>query len=80
VAGGARLIDVRSEDEYRDKHIEGAENEPVDTIGEREHGPKDAVLVVYCKSGGRAARAAAALRAKGYARVYELGAMSNWDK
>jgi phage shock protein E len=80
VAGGARLIDVRGADEYGVKHIEGAENDPVETIDDADLGSKDTPLVLYCSSGARSARAAATLRAKGYKNVYELGAMSNWDK
>lgn len=80
VAAGARLVDVRSPEEFAKGHIEGAVNAPVDTIGERELGAKDAELVLYCGSGARASRAAATLRAKGYTRIYELGAMSAWDK
>jgi len=80
VAGGAHLVDVRGADEFGVKHIEGAENAPVETIDEADLGPKDAPLVLYCSSGNRSARAAATLRSKGYKHVYELGAMSNWDK
>lgn len=80
VAEGARLVDVRTTEEFVAKHIDGAVNEPVDTIAERDLGRKDAPLVLYCGSGARASRAAATLRAKGYTRVYELGAMSNWEK
>ena len=80
VAGGAKLIDVRCADEYGTKHIEGAENNPVETIEGADLGPKDGAIVLYCDSGARAARAAATLRAKGYTHVYELGAMANWNK
>ena len=80
VAGGARLIDVRGADEYGAKHIEGAENAPVETIEDRDLGAKDTAFVLYCSSGARSARAAMALRSRGYTRVYELGAMANWDK
>src|ERR1700690_281723 len=80
VSNGARLIDVRSADEYAQSHIEGAENFPVDGIEASDLGPKDRSLVVYCGSGKRAARAAGTLRSKGYTHVYELGAMSNWPK
>jgi len=80
VAGGARLVDVRGADEFAAKHIEGAENAPVETIEDRDVGAKDAPVVVYCTSGNRSARAAATLRSKGYTHVYDLGAMSNWDK
>ena len=80
VAEGARLVDVRSPDEYAAKHIEGAENAPVETADTRDLGPKDSAIVLYCASGRRSARAAAALRARGYTRVYDLGAMSSWEK
>jgi rhodanese-related sulfurtransferase len=80
VAGGARLIDVRGADEFGVKHIEGAENAPVETIDDTDLGSKDTPLVLYCSSGARSARAATTLRSKGYKHVYELGAMSNWDK
>ena len=80
VGEGARLLDVRTPEEYAEKHIDRAENVPVDTVGDRTLGPKDAPLVVYCGSGGRSARAAETLRSKGYTRVYDLGGMSNWDK
>jgi rhodanese-related sulfurtransferase len=80
VAGGAKLLDVRGADEYGPKHIEGAENAPVETIDEADVGAKDATYVLYCSSGARAERAATALKKKGYTKVYVLGAMSNWDK
>jgi rhodanese-related sulfurtransferase len=80
VAGGARLVDVRGADEFAAKHVEGAENAPVETIEDRDLGAKDSPLVLYCSSGARSERAAATLRSKGYTHVYVLGAMSNWDK
>jgi rhodanese-related sulfurtransferase len=80
VAGGAKLLDVRGADEYGPKHIEGADNAPVETIDEADVGPKDATYVLYCSSGARSERAANTLRTKGYTKVYVLGAMSNWDK
>jgi rhodanese-related sulfurtransferase len=80
VAGGAKLVDVRGADEYGAKHIEGADNAPVETIEDRDIGPKDATYVLYCSSGARSERAATTLRSKGYTKVYVLGGMSNWDK
>lgn len=80
VDDGAKLVDVRSLDEFAQNHIAGAENVPVDTVGDHDFGPKDKAIVVYCRSGGRAARAAEGLRAKGYTHVYNLGAMSSWPE
>ena len=78
--GGAFLFDVRSPDEYRVDHIEGADNVPLGTIESRELGAKDTPIILYCDSGARAARAATILRSKGYTHVYELGAMANWNR
>ncbi len=41
--------------------------------------PKDAAVVVYCRSGGRSRQAAAYLDANGYTRVYDAGGFMNWD-
>ena len=80
VKGGARLLDVRTPDEYKEAHVEGAENVPLDRLYDQDVGAKDAPVIVYCKSGGRAKRAASALRSKGFTKVYLLGAMANWEK
>lgn len=80
VKDGARLVDVRSPEEYATKHIEGAVNIPVDTIADRELGRADAPIVLYCGSGRRAARAAAKLREKGYTKVENLGGLKRWDE
>jgi len=78
VNSGAQLVDVRSADEYADKHIEGAINVPVDAIASHDFGGKDKPLVLYCTRGGRSEKAAETLRASGYTHVYVLGPMSAW--
>jgi rhodanese-related sulfurtransferase len=78
VASGARLVDVRSKDEYQAGHIDGAINVPVDDVAEHDFGAKDKTLIVYCGSGARSARAAQKLVEHGYTDVNDLGAMSNW--
>lgn len=80
VRDGARLVDVRTPEEFADGHIPSAENVPVDDLEGHDLGPKDRAIVVYCRSGKRSARAAAALRAKGHERVFDLGGMSNWKE
>jgi phage shock protein E len=80
VKKGAHLVDVRTPEEYAAKHVDGAQNVPVDVVDKADLGPKDTPLVVYCQSGRRAARAVEVLRAKGYTNVSDLGAMSNWEK
>ena len=73
-------MDVRSADEFSESHIEGAINIPVDEIATRtaELGDKSQPVVVYCRSGKRAARAAATLREAGFTKVENLGAKENW--
>lgn len=80
VREGGRLIDVRSPGEFATGHLPGAINVPVDALGGKAHtiGPKDGAVVVYCASGARSAVARAMLKAQGFQRVFNLGAMSRW--
>lgn len=79
VASGAQLVDVRSADEYAQKHVDGAVNVPLESVASHDFGGKDKPLVLYCTAGHRSAQAADQLRAAGYTRVYLLGPMSAWD-
>jgi rhodanese-related sulfurtransferase len=80
VREGARLIDVRSPEEFEAEHLDGAVNIPVGQLEGRlsELEPKDKPVVVYCASGIRSARAASKLAAAGFTTVADLGSMSNW--
>ena len=40
--------------------------------------PKDAVIFIYCQSGGRAAQAAGYLKESGYLHVYDAGGINTW--
>jgi phage shock protein E len=79
VADGALLLDVRTREEFGERHIKGAVNIPVQELGSRlgELGSKERPVVVYCRSGGRSAAAAAMMKAAGY-RVLDLGGIHNW--
>lgn len=78
VAAGATLLDVRTASEYASGHLDGATLIPVDEVGSRlDEIPRDRAVVVYCRSGGRSARAAAVLEDAGYD-VYDLGSIDNW--
>jgi rhodanese-related sulfurtransferase len=73
------LVDVRTAEEYAAGHIPTAINIPVSQIGE--HPPTadlNALIVVYCASGGRSARAKARLDSLGYTRVIDFGGISRW--
>ena len=54
------VLDVRAKNEYDDCHIEGAELIPLDELSKElldPHDLKSKKTVVYCKGGGRSARA-----------------------
>ena len=80
VASGARLVDVRTPGEFAAGHIPGAVNIPVQQLDNRlaELQPKDAAIVVYCRSGSRSSSAARMLKNAGFAVVHDLGPMSRW--
>lgn len=66
-------IDVREPSEFASGHLGGAINIPLGSIGngnnELEKIAKDARVVVYCRSGGRAGQAKEQLQAMGYTNV-----------
>jgi rhodanese-related sulfurtransferase len=71
---GFTYVDVRSEDEFAAGHPAGAINVPIadDFVATIEKKfAKDAPLIVGCKMGGRSARAARALAAAGFTRVFD---------
>ncbi|MCK6548866.1 rhodanese-like domain-containing protein [Myxococcota bacterium] len=80
VAQGALLLDVRTPSEFASGHLPNAVNIPVQELGKRigEAGPKDRAIVVYCRSGRRSAMAKSMLQKAGYAKVLDIGPMSNW--
>jgi rhodanese-related sulfurtransferase len=75
------VLDVRTPDEYAAGHIPGALNVPHDALAARlDEIPKDRDVVLYCRTGRRAALAAEVLAAHGYSRVVELeGDMVAWE-
>lgn len=79
VANGALLLDVRTPEEYREHHLEGAMNIPVQDLPSRlrELGAKSRPIVVYCRSGARSASAAGLMRAAGF-EVLDIGGIGNW--
>lgn len=72
------LLDVRMPGEYRQGHITGAKNVPLNKI-EQYKGKKDEKIYVICQSGMRSKRAAGALKKKGYDVVNVRGGMSQWS-
>ncbi len=79
-AGGATWIDVRTPEEFGQKHVPEAINIPYDQIGSKiaELGlDKDQVIYVYCHSGRRAGLAKETLDALGYSQVTNIGGVDD---
>ena len=75
------ILDVRTKEEYEEKHIPGAILVPNETIGEDEIPQlpdKDQMILVYCRSGNRSKQAAEKLVALGYTNVVEFGGINDW--
>lgn len=65
---GAVLLDVRSEEEYQEGHLEGSINLPINRLPTISI-DKSVPIFIYCLSGARARRAEAFLRKSGYEAV-----------
>lgn len=80
-----RILDVRTAEEYKEGHLEGAVLVPVQEKAFVEEVKKsikpDEPVLVYCRSGGRSAKAVAMLREAGYTKLQELkGGMIAWEE
>lgn len=76
---GARVVDVRTPEEFAQGHVPGALNVPLDRI--RSQAPtlfpdKQQSLLLYCRSGRRSGLALEELRQLGYTNVWNLGGLS----
>ena len=81
IAGGALIIDVRTPEEYKEGHIEGSLNVPLNEIEKAMAWlQKDVPTVVVCASGTRSAAAKEILEANGYAKVYNGGSWNSLGK
>jgi len=75
------LVDARNEDEYAEVRIPGSLLIPKDVVEEKAPQAlpdKDAVILVYCKGGGRSKIAAETLIGMGYTNVYDMGGITDW--
>ena len=75
------LLDVRTEEEFSEKHIPGAILIPdfeIATRAEAELSDKDALILVYCRSGRRSVDAAKVLVEMGFTNVYDFGGILDW--
>ena len=75
------ILDVRTPEEFADKHIPGAINIPNETISTEEIPElpdKDQLILVYCRSGNRSKQASEKLVALGYTNIVEFGGINDW--
>ena len=75
------ILDVRTVEEFDDKHIPDAINIPNETIGSEEISElpdKNQLILVYCRSGNRSKQASAKLVDLGYTNIVEFGGIKDW--
>ena len=75
------IIDARTQQEYDEGHIENAIMIPEYEIAKRaknELPDKDALILVYCRSGRRSKIASEELAKLGYKNVKEFGGIIDW--
>ena len=71
----AILLDVRSEQEYREGHLAGSMNIPLHDLERKNEElkcDKQNIIIVYCQSGNRSKKAMKFLKHEGYENVYEI--------
>lgn len=75
------ILDVRTPEEFKSKHIPGAINIPNETIGTEEVPElpdKEQLILIYCRSGNRSKQAAEKLAEQGYTNIVEFGGINDW--
>lgn len=75
------ILDVRTQEEFDEKHIEGAVLVPHTEIVFRafkELADKNARILVYCRNGRRSRDATLDLTFMGYPNVFDFGGIETW--
>ena len=77
IKSGAKIVDVRTVEEFEEEHYPNAVNIPVNEIQTRisEIGEKNVPVVLYCASGARSAFAARVLKNLGFTDVVNAGGL-----
>lgn len=74
MASGAIIVDVRTPTEFKDGHLKGAINLPLQTLGNNLNKlKKDQVIITCCRSGSRSGMAKRMLKANGFEQVHNGG-------
>lgn len=79
VKNGAVIIDVRTQQEFKNGHIKGAKNIPVGSLAQNlgKIKNKNTPVITCCASGMRSASAKSILQGQGYTDVYNGGAWTS---
>ena len=75
------ILDVRTPEEFAEKHIPDSINIPNETIGTEETPElpdKEQLILVYCRSGNRSKQASDKLANLGYTNIVEFGGINDW--
>ncbi len=79
-AGDAVLLDVRTYDEHKQQSAHQAVHLDVSDIeaGNDPQLDRDTIILVHCRSGGRAGVACSLLTTRGYTKIQNVGGLSHW--
>ncbi|MGE4214403.1 MAG: rhodanese-like domain-containing protein [Anaerotignaceae bacterium] len=75
------ILDVRTEEEYSQGHIESSLLIPdteIEDKAEEVLTDKDAVILIYCRSGRRSETATKELIEMGYTKTFDFGGINDW--
>lgn len=78
---GAVILDVRAPDEHTAMRISGSVNIPLSDLSDSAEDllpDKDALILIYCRSGVRSTKAAMKLLELGYSNVHDFGGILDW--
>jgi len=78
IASGAIVLDVRTPTEFKDGHIKGALNFPLQNLTSQMNKlKKEQVIVTCCRSGSRSGMAKHILKSNGFLQVHNGGPWTN---
>jgi len=79
IQSGAKLLDVRTAEEFAAGHFAGATNWPLQNLmdGKLPNVPKDTKIYVHCRTGVRSAQAAQILTNNGFTNVVDLHGLTD---
>ncbi|WP_312653418.1 rhodanese-like domain-containing protein [Aminipila sp.] len=76
------ILDVRTQEEYDQKHIPDSILIPNETINEETVSglglTSDSAILIYCRSGNRSKEAASKLVKLGYSNLFDFGGIKDW--